>query len=930
MTRLAASLLVAFAPPIALLGASRDALANCALTDSTYTCASGSNTNSFAQSTNNVIFNVESGAVLSVPPIVGGAALTLNGNGITLNNAGSIDPVVNGGLSLPASGAVLGNSTGNAITVNNEAGGRLNGLVNISSLMGYGGQALAVQNGGGASGITAIGNDGSIGMSIFGLGTFTTADAPAVVSYGGAQTQFTNTGSITGRIAFTAPSTSGQHNTFLNAGTINGSVYLGDTPGGNTFTAVSGAQVNTAGVATAGTMTIGPATVKFAAAGFVDAGTGSGNQLVLQNSASGTGSGTTGPVTTISSADYLDFQNLVVNSGTWTLQGNLVSGNATINDGLVGFNSAGVFGSGTLTTNGGGIESSVAGLTLANPIALNGASFALEGSNPFTLSGSITGTGALNISATAPVTLTDANSFSGGITLWSGGLVLGDASAMGSGTLNVAGAATFDTTGAFALANPLQLDAGASLSLLGSNPLTLIAGVSGAGGLSWSGAGTLNLSSIDSSSGSFNVLAGTLVVGAGGELSPTGALTLAPGTLLDITLSGDQSVGSLAGLGGTVNLGVNTLTLNGLGNTEFDGIVAGLGGLIKNGTGTQTLGGANVFSGGVQLNAGGLAVGNNAALGSGTLSVNGATTLAASVSGIQLSNAVILGLGDSLTVEGGNALTLGGSILGSGTLGLAGPGTLTLSGANNTYGATTLSGGTLIVGNANAIGSGAVTVDGSASLDTSTGLTLNNAITLNANLTLPGSNSLTLDGVLSGTGGLIKNGPSTLVLGGANTFSGALSINSGTVQLASADALSASNDVNLFNPGATLDVSMPSSASTIGALSGGAGTSVMLGANALTLVDTANDTFGGTIGGTGGIVKQGGGTETLSGANTYTGGTTITGGTLAIGAGGSLAGGGAVTLSGAAATFDIGGAFGNPTIGICPARPAPSRWARIR
>ncbi|WP_186230953.1 autotransporter-associated beta strand repeat-containing protein, partial [Burkholderia gladioli] len=63
--------------------------------------------------------------------------------------------------------------------------------------------------------------------------------------------------------------------------------------------------------------------------------------------------------------------------------------------------------------------------------------------------------------------------------------------------------------------------------------------------------------------------------------------------------------------------------------------------------------------------------------------------------------------------------------------------------------------------------------------------------------------------------------------------------------------------------------------------------------------DGTNQSFGGTIGGTGGLVKQGSGTETLTGANTYTGGTTINAGTIAIGAGGSLSNQGTVNLANA-------------------------------
>ncbi|WP_186168342.1 autotransporter-associated beta strand repeat-containing protein, partial [Burkholderia gladioli] len=71
----------------------------------------------------------------------------------------------------------------------------------------------------------------------------------------------------------------------------------------------------------------------------------------------------------------------------------------------------------------------------------------------------------------------------------------------------------------------------------------------------------------------------------------------------------------------------------------------------------------------------------------------------------------------------------------------------------------------------------------------------------------------------------------------------------------------------------------------------------------------------GAIGGTGGLVKQGTGTQTLTGANTYTGGTTIGAGTLAIGAGGSLAAGTGINLANSGAGFDISGATTPQTIG---------------
>ena len=80
----------------------------------------------------------------------------------------------------------------------------------------------------------------------------------------------------------------------------------------------------------------------------------------------------------------------------------------------------------------------------------------------------------------------------------------------------------------------------------------------------------------------------------------------------------------------------------------------------------QTLSGVNNLSGGVALNAGGLLLGNAAALGSGALSVGGNVTLDGTTGPLALANAVNLGSGASLNLLGGQALTFNGVIGGAG------------------------------------------------------------------------------------------------------------------------------------------------------------------------------------------------------------------------------------------------------------------------
>ncbi|WP_186142521.1 autotransporter-associated beta strand repeat-containing protein, partial [Burkholderia gladioli] len=92
--------------------------------------------------------------------------------------------------------------------------------------------------------------------------------------------------------------------------------------------------------------------------------------------------------------------------------------------------------------------------------------------------------------------------------------------------------------------------------------------------------------------------------------------------------------------------------------------------------------------------------------------------------------------------------------------------------------------------------------------------------------------------------------------------------------------------LNLANAGTGFDISGATTPQAIGGLTGVAGSTVNLGGNGLSFGDSGNETFGGTIAGTGGIIKSGTGTATLTGANTFTGGATVNAGTLALGAGG--------------------------------------------
>ncbi|MBT0957467.1 autotransporter outer membrane beta-barrel domain-containing protein [Alphaproteobacteria bacterium KMM 3653] len=144
-----------------------------------------------------------------------------------------------------------------------------------------------------------------------------------------------------------------------------------------------------------------------------------------------------------------------------------------------------------------------------------------------------------------------------------------------------------------------------------------------------------------------------------------------------------------------------------------------------------------------------------------------------------------------------------------------------------------------------------------------------------------------ISAILTGSGGLIKQGTGEATLTQQNTFTGAVSVNEGTLILSETGGINNASSVTIGSAG-TLSVS--GNENSIGgttvidnsgsfvlaggdeAVGGVTGTgSIDLGANSLTFTSATPQIIEGVISGTGNLIKQGGGYLRLAGDNTATG-----------------------------------------------------------
>ena len=158
---------------------------------------------------------------------------------------------------------------------------------------------------------------------------------------------------------------------------------------------------------------------------------------------------------------------------------------------------------------------------------------------------------------------------------------------------------------------------------------------------------------------------------------------------------------------------------------------------------------------------------------------------------------IVLSNDVSVTTAADTALVIDGALSGAFALAKYGEGELLLTASNTFSNGTALYAGTLSTSNSYALGSGAVALN-SGLLRLKQGLSVSNTLSSLAGSVIDlGTNVLTVAqignsvvaGVITNTGTLFKDGSGALILAGANTFSGGMTLTNGTLGLGHASAL---------------------------------------------------------------------------------------------------------------------------------------------
>lgn len=506
-------------------------------------------------------------------------------------------------------------------------------------------------------------------------------------------------------------------------------------------------------------------------------------------------------------------------------------------------------------------------------------------------SSNITGSATLTKLGTGTATIQNTNTFTGAVNLNAGilnftslsnNLGSGTSINFGGGTLQYA-AGTLDDISS----RTITFNAGGGTIDDGGNTLTFLKpiGNAGAGGLTKAGAGSLTLNGTNKYSGVTTIANGTLILAANSYISNSTAIVVNSGKVLDVSASGL----TLSSFSSQVLAGSGTVSGN---VTATNGTTITPG--TNNVVGTLTFNNDLTFAGGtyacdISTNSHDLIVVNgNLTLNSGSILTIQASNLTNGVYRlIQYSGSLLSGSGSSanLVVSGfsqaGKVAAL--SDANANEIDLV---VTTLGGASTTWQGNDPSSPNnwdieTTANFTNSAGAAVVFVQGDKPTfdDTAANSTVNLMAALQ-----PGSVTVTADvnnytfndgvgggvGKLTGSGGITKNGASTLTIATANLNSGPTVINGGTLQVGNGGSYGDLGGGNVTNNAA------------------------------LVFNQGGNHVQSGLITGPGSVAQTGSGMLTFTTNNTYTGPTIITAGALQVGNGGASGslGSGAITNDG--------------------------------
>ncbi len=353
---------------------------------------------------------------------------------------------------------------------------------------------------------------------------------------------------------------------------------------------------------------------------------------------------------------------LKTGTGSLLLSGdNTFTGGVELREGTLVLGDNGALGTGVLSVTGdSALQSDDDDANVNEAISIDDAvTLTVSGDNDLRLTGTISGDGSLTVDmgdATRMLSLNGANIYSGGTTLNSGGVLLGNNRSFGTGDVSVTGDFTLEsnmpTVAERRLTNNFDVATGATLSFTGESVLQQFGGVI-------SGDGALN---IDLNADEDEITLRGVNTYTGGTTLTNGTIVLANNAALGdgaLTLAGDGTIESSANnrvIDNDIDTDNFTLTFDGTNDLRLNGTISGTGGLTLDAAATLTLSGNSAMSGLTQIN-----MGSHLAFDGGTL--RGSVDI--NDGGLLTGDGRILGVGSNLTLSTGGTLSPGDNSIGT-------------------------------------------------------------------------------------------------------------------------------------------------------------------------------------------------------------------------------------------------------------------------